>query len=195
MPRPRSDVEQRNRPYNETHQELIRTAVRIISERGVGSLSIVSLARELGVDRTTVYYHFRSRDDLLAEVKAWSADQLSKAFAVDDTREERIDYTIRYGIENPELIKLWIDDFVSGKDIRAIYPRWDVLLTSMQQQLDEDGIDLDIELFFFNMMMVGIIGPRIYKNSLHPEIDTETLVAKYRDELVRLFISSGVRRR
>ena len=30
----------------------------------------------------------------------------------------------RFVLENPELIKLWIEDFVSGKDIRDVYPRW-----------------------------------------------------------------------
>src|SRR5690625_6402983 len=32
----------------------------------------------------------------------------------------------RFVLENPELIKLWIDDFIAPGDIRDRYPLWDI---------------------------------------------------------------------
>lgn len=37
-------------------------------------------------------------------------------------QHERIDYITHFVLENPELIKLWIEDFVSTTDIRNSYP-------------------------------------------------------------------------
>src|SRR5512145_252185 len=101
----------RHRCFELTHLEMIEAAVRLISQKGVDSLSISEVARSTGMNRTTLYYHFSSRDALLDAVKAWSAEQLAKAFERTATQQERIDYITRFVLENPELIKLWIDDF------------------------------------------------------------------------------------
>src|ERR1700752_2067815 len=67
--------QKRNKGFEETHREMIETAVRLISEKGVEALSIAALARATGVNRTTVYYHFENREALIAAVKAWSSEQ------------------------------------------------------------------------------------------------------------------------
>ena len=68
-------IPRRNKGFDETHQELIETAVRMISERGTDALSITALAREMGINRTTVYYHFDSREALLHAVSSWATTQ------------------------------------------------------------------------------------------------------------------------
>ena len=62
----------RNRGFDDTHREMIETAVRLISEKGAEALSVAAIAREMGINRTTVYYHFQSREDLLQAVSAWA---------------------------------------------------------------------------------------------------------------------------
>ena len=62
----------RRRSYTQTHSEMIEAAIRLISQEGVASLSIAAVARESGVDRTTIYYHFKDRDALVEEFKAWA---------------------------------------------------------------------------------------------------------------------------
>ena len=62
MQKTRTTERKRNRGYEETHQSLIETAVRMLSEKGVEALSVSALARETGINRTTVYYHFDSRE-------------------------------------------------------------------------------------------------------------------------------------
>ena len=80
----------------ETLTSLIETAVRLISQKGAGALSNAAVARALKINRTTVYYHFRSREALLRAVKVWSAEQLSVAFRRDAPQQERIDYITRF---------------------------------------------------------------------------------------------------
>src|SRR5579864_4596165 len=111
--------QRRNKGFDATHQEMIETAVRLISEKGVDSLSISAIARSMGINRTTVYYHFETREGLIKAVKAWSSGKLAAAFKATATQQERIDHVTRFVLEYPDLIKLWIDDFLSPGDIRA----------------------------------------------------------------------------
>src|SRR5262245_18205954 len=108
---PSSAVQRRNKNFDQTHQQMIETAVRLLSEKGADALQLSAIAPVMARDRSTVYYHFPSRDDLIAGLKAWSSEQLAKAYAPVAPQSERTDYITRFVLENPELIKLWIDDF------------------------------------------------------------------------------------
>jgi AcrR family transcriptional regulator len=173
-----------NKGYDETHRALIETAVRLISEKGAEALSIAALARATGINRTTVYYHFAAREDLLAAVRHWSSEQLTVAFNGPAPQEERIDHISRFVLENPELIKLWIEDFVSGKDIRESYPQWDALVTGIGSLIGRSGADAEI---FCTLLITGaVIGPRIFRNSVCPDASDAEITARFRKEQQRL---------
>jgi AcrR family transcriptional regulator len=59
-PRRRSDGEQ-------THAAILDAAMRLASVEGLGSLTIGRLARELGISKSGVFAHFRSKERLQAE--------------------------------------------------------------------------------------------------------------------------------
>lgn len=192
MPTPTSSPRRRHRSYTESHQEMIETAVRLISEQGVASLSITELARAMGIDRTTVYYHFKDREALIAEVKTWASTQLVKAFSFDAPLEERIDYTTRYVLDHPELVKLWIDDFIAVGDIRNSFPLWDTMIDAFQPKAqDNPDSPIDAEVYFVNLLTSAIIGPRVFKNSVCPNADTDTVVRRFRVERIRLLQSNS----
>ncbi len=174
-------IPRRNKGFDETHQELIETAVRMISERGTDALSITALAREMGINRTTVYYHFDSREALLHAVSSWATAQLDKGMDYNLSQPERIGHISRFAIENPELIKLWIEDFVSGDDIRGSYSSWDVLVEGTRQRLAQEhpGEAIDAEIYCVMLLAASIIGPRVYRNSVNPAASTDEIVAKF----------------
>ena len=182
--------------YDDTHQEMIETAVRLISNQGVNAVSIAGVARAMGINRTTVYYHFKSREELIDAVKTWSAEQLAKAFNQDAPQQERIDYITRFVLENPELIKLWIEDLISPGDIRARYPQWDALVAGIKASLPvEDGVEqIDPEVYCVNLLTSAIIGPRVFKNSVDPSADIATIVQRFRGERQRLLKHSALLR-
>jgi len=184
----------RNKAFDETHSLLIDTAVRLISEKGVDALSLVELAREAGVNRTTVYYHFSDREALIGEVRGWSAAQLAKAFRTDATPFERGKYITRFVLENPELIKLWIDDFMARGDIRQRYPEWDNLVAGVAERFEKErpGEQIDPELYCVNMLTVAMIGPRIYHNSVRPDLDSETAIERFNRQQLRMLGHDGM---
>jgi AcrR family transcriptional regulator len=183
----KATVQRRNKGFDETHQELIETAVRLIAEKGVEAVSIAAVARATDINRTTVYYHFDSREALLDAVKAWSSEQLTRAFTGTAPQEERIDYITRFVLENPALIKLWIDDLIGVGDIRRSYPQWDALVRGMKSTLAADSDEeADAEVYCVILLTSAIIGPRVFKNSVSPKADTETVVRRFRLEQQRL---------
>ena len=181
----------RYQSFEDTHQELIKSAIKLIADKGVDALSIAALAREMGINRTTVYYHFDSREALIREVKAWSTKQLADAFIQDSPREDRIEHIYEFVLENPELQKMWIDDFLSEGDIRDRYPHWDELvdgISDLFKGTDREGV-IDPEVVCINLLTIAFINPRIYKNSVRPEATNEEIVKRFKAENLRLLRS------
>ncbi|KKI89142.1 TetR family transcriptional regulator [Bacillus sp. SA1-12] len=56
------------KPNVVTKEELIEAAKRCIVEKGMQSLTLKSVAEAAGISQGTVYYHFRSKDQLMLEI-------------------------------------------------------------------------------------------------------------------------------
>lgn len=183
----------RNKGFDETHREMIETAVRLISEKGAEALSIAALAREMGINRTTVYYHFDSREALLAAVTDWATEQLAKGMDLTMSQPERTSHISRFVLENPELIKLWIEDFVSGRNIRDCYTRWDELVGGIQRNFDAAMPEqkVDAEVYCVMMLASAIIGPRVFANSVRPGDNIDAIVEKFVREEQRTLKRDG----
>ena len=192
----RSRRPRRHKTFHETHRELIETAVRLISQQGVGALSNAAVARAMGIHRTTVYYHFDSREALLRAVKIWSAEQISMAFNRDAPQKERIDYITRFVLENPELIKLWIEEFLSPGDIRQSYPFWDALVEGIEARASAGRRReaVDAEVYCVMLLSSAIIGPRVFRNRVAPKEGTESIVQRFGNERQRLLKLDGLLR-
>jgi AcrR family transcriptional regulator len=190
-------TQRRHKCFEDSHQEMIETAVRLISREGVHSLSIAGVARAMGINRTTVYYHFDDRDALIKAVQAWSSEQLAKAFIPDAPQHERIDYVTRFVLENPELIKLWIEEFVSVGDIHDSYPHWDALVEGIKHLMADDASEepIDAEVYCVILLTSAIIGPRVFKNRVCHDEDTESVVRRFRKERQRLLKHGALFRR
>lgn len=167
---------------------LTDVAVRLFSEKGAEALSVSGLAREAGVNRTTVYYHFNSRDEMVAAIRDWSAQQLAKAFAPVAPQQDRARYITRFALEKAELMKLWIEDFLSPGDIRTRYPEWDRLVAGTRARLDAGLPDeaIDAEVYCAILLTVAMVAPRVYVNSVRPDLDPETAIARFTAEQMRM---------
>jgi AcrR family transcriptional regulator len=55
--------------------EILRTACDVIAERGLGATRTADVARAAGVSQALMFYHFESKEKLLAQAFEWAADQ------------------------------------------------------------------------------------------------------------------------
>ncbi len=183
--------QRRNKAFEETHAELIETAVRLIADKGVEALSMAALAREVGINRTTVYYHFDNREILIEEVKVWSAGMLADAFKPDKPPQVRMAHIYRFVLENPELLKMWIDDCLAAGDIRTLYPNWDELVSGIRSHFHDTELEgsVDPEVFCVNLLLNAFIGPLVFRQSVCPEADIAMVVDRFKTESMRMLQS------
>ncbi|MEJ5979055.1 helix-turn-helix domain-containing protein [Novosphingobium sp. PS1R-30] len=190
----------RNRTFDATHQALIEASVALISEKGVESLSVAGLARAVGMNRATVYYHFASREALLEAVSTWSSEQLTRGFASSESQQERIDFVARFVLENPDLIKLWIEQFIAPGDIRTRYPKWDEFIAASRQHGpgpsgEGDVGDIDVEVYCTFLLAGAIIGPRVFQSSVRPDLSEDEVIERFRVEQQRMLRRDGLLRK
>lgn len=69
MPAPSTppELSRRRSDGEQTHSDILETAMRLASMEGLGGLTIGRLATELGISKSGVYAHFRSKDRLQRE--------------------------------------------------------------------------------------------------------------------------------
>ena len=184
----------RNKSFDATHRALIQASVRLISEKGVEALSVAGLARAVGMNRATVYYHFADRQALLEAVSAWSSEQLTRGFKGPESQQERIDFVARFVLENPDLIKLWIEQFIAPGNIRDRYPKWDALVGANKDAplLDASGEPVDVEVYYTLMLTGAIIGPRVFHGSVRPDLGEADVVERFRAEHQRMLKRDGL---
>lgn len=184
--------QRRNRGFQQTHRELIETAVRLVSERGTDALSIAALARAAGLNRTTIYYHFENREALLAAVKDWSGEEIVRGMDLSSPRIDRISGISRFVLDNPELIKLWIDDFIDAGDIRGSYSCWDDLVAGVAQKFAAMGQEVDAEVYCVMLLTAAIIGPRVFAKGVAPELDPGVIAERFMREHLRALDRDGI---
>lgn len=194
MQKSRTANRKRNRGFEETHQTLIETAVRLLSDKGVDALSVAALAREAGLNRTTVYYHFPNRETMVDAVKAWSTEQIVRGMEVSAPQLDRMAAVNAFVLSNPALIKLWIDDFIAPGDVRTRYPRWDELVEGLGKSLSArfPGEEVDAEVYAVMMLASAIIGPRILQNSVAQDQDPAKISARFIAEHRRQLMRDGI---
>lgn len=177
-------AQRRNKGFDETHRELIATAVRLISEKGVEALSIAALSRAMGINRTTVYYHFEHRQALIDAVKQYSSHQLAKGMELGAPQPDRMGFIDHFVLENPELIKLWIEGFIGESDIRESYPEWDSLVEGIRRSFADafPGEEIDAEAYCAIMLTGAIVGLRVFRNSVLPGADIEIVIERFMAE-------------
>lgn len=169
----------------------------LISEKGIEALSVAELARAVSMNRATVYYHFADREALLEAVSSWSSEQLTRGFGGSESQQERIDFVARFVLENPDLIKLWIEQFIAPGDIRSRYPKWDEFIAANQRHplrgaAGGEAGEVDVEVFCTFLLAGAIIGPRVFRNSVRPDLSEEEVVERFRAEQQRMLRRDGL---
>ncbi|WP_080832257.1 TetR/AcrR family transcriptional regulator [Cohnella massiliensis] len=82
------------RPNRVKKEELIRSAQRRIQEKGLDQLTFKAVAEGAGVTQGTVYYHFRTKEQLLFEVVESLCND-SWRIAEDERKDGNVEETMR----------------------------------------------------------------------------------------------------
>ncbi len=90
------------RRRTDTRGEIQRTALRRFTDQGYDKTSLREIAEDLGVTKAAVYYHFRSKEEivesLVAEMAAALDELITWAGAAPSTHERRLELIRRLGV-------------------------------------------------------------------------------------------------
>lgn len=171
---------QRNRNYEDTHQLLIEKAGELILESGADGVSVSALARVTGINRSTIYYHFDTREALMDAAQKQSREQLAKGADGSVSRWVGIEHISDFFRNNPEVVASWVDNYIAVGDLRARYPQWDKLLAQLGDAFAELTADepCDTEVYCALVLTSAFMVPRSFANSEHPFDSMERILER-----------------
>lgn len=169
---PKPPRRQRRSDFLDTRRRIVAAARRQMGERGPESLTVSAVAHAAGLNRTTAYQHFRTRDAL---VRAVSEELIADVASYLETQRpivEHIDAVAAYFLEHPELARLAIHWLLSDSPL----PRAgkELFLHETRKIVEGGGArsDADPEMLGHLMMGVAVLWP------LHARIEFEDEAAR-----------------
>ncbi len=179
---------ERRSDFVETRRRIVAAARRQMGERGPESLTVSAVAHSAGINRTTAYQHFRTRDELVRavteEVLAEVAGRLESCRPV----VEHIDAIAGYFLEHPELARLAIYWLVSDSPL----PRAgkELFLQETRRVVESGGArgDADPEMLGHLMMGVAVLWPLHARIEFEDEAARRAATARLARELKRVLL-------
>jgi AcrR family transcriptional regulator len=96
-----------------TYLAILDAAEALMAERGPEGLSVSEVAHRAGVNRTTAYQHFRTREQVIAAVTARLSSEAKRILEAEMSLGERIDHVVKLHLERPEIARLWLFHMLS----------------------------------------------------------------------------------
>jgi AcrR family transcriptional regulator len=143
-------VSGRSRRTAELRREEILTAtLEVVESAGLAATRVSDVATALGVSPALVFYHFRTKDDLIAEAFAHAAERdvarLEEIAASEDAPLDRLRRMLKlYGPTGPATgWQLWIDAWALAQrehEIQAVMRRMDQRWCAVLREVVEAGV-------------------------------------------------------
>jgi AcrR family transcriptional regulator len=135
---------------DDRREEILRATVAQIAERGVAAIRVADVATALGISTALVFYHFRSKDRLVAKAFGYAArrdlDRLAEVVASGGTARERLVRALRLyhpsGSAAPGW-RLWIDGWSAAlrePELRRVCRRLDLRWRDTIAALIAEGV-------------------------------------------------------
>jgi AcrR family transcriptional regulator len=135
---------------DDRREEILRATVAQIAERGVAAIRVADVATALGVSTALVFYHFRSKDRLVAEAFAYAArrdlDRLAQVAGSGGSARQRLVRALRLyhpsGSAAPGW-RLWIDGWSAAlrePELRRVCRRLDLRWRDTIAELIAEGV-------------------------------------------------------
>jgi AcrR family transcriptional regulator len=150
-----------------TRRRILDAARALVAERGPESLTVSAVAHAAGLNRTTAYQHFRTRDELVNVVMQELIDEVGRLLDEPRPLPERIDYLADYFLEHPEIGRLALHLMLSESPFPA--GGWQRAISEVRRLAEGPGgrEGVDAEMLVQILMAVAILWP------LHARIEHE----------------------
>jgi len=192
-----------------TKEKILEAAAKCFSERGYTKTTMDKIAKEAGVSKGTLYWHFNSKEDLFVELKirhiARVLRQLEELFAQKKTFDLKLLDVIAMCFsslvpENREVARLSAEFLAEAtkipklnKMLRDQYERIQRLITStMEEAIEKGELRKDIDPKLISMILLAMLdGLELQWGILEIDFDWERMKTTILDVLMRGLKSKG----
>jgi TetR/AcrR family transcriptional regulator, cholesterol catabolism regulator len=150
-PRPKTNTI-RVKKHNMVREEILASATRLFADRGFRAVSLEEIAAELGYGKSSIYYYYNSKDDLLWGVYEYISErymtEAKKIYGMRASSAAQMSSLIRMHVlflaENKEWTTVFFRDISElpvdrQTDVRNIIVRYNWFFKSVYQQGVERG--------------------------------------------------------
>jgi AcrR family transcriptional regulator len=128
--------------------EIIDGAMKLFAQYGYHSTSLNDVASKIGVTKATLYYYFRSKDEIMRAILEKSMNRMDKALDLDkadlsprEKLRQFIQYHIIFGSDGAELAKITFDQMSAfPKRMRNALKSREKKVDAFLQGILEEGI-------------------------------------------------------
>jgi AcrR family transcriptional regulator len=115
--------------WNETHQNILRTAERLFATKGFNGTSMNEIVKESGVSKGAIYNHFESKErlflTLIDEQTEIGLEQAGTLFSEDDTYTDKVKKLIHMTFESSvncprEMCMMQIEFMVTASRLESL---------------------------------------------------------------------------
>lgn len=183
----------RRRDFEDSRRRLLDAARLILAERGPEALTVSEVAHRAGLNRTTAYQHFRTRDALTEAVMGETADELMGMLREPEHIWGELDRMVPFFSEHPELVRLTLHQLLAESPLPASgmksYLGW--IRKIVESRNAQPGIDA--EMLSYVLMCVGILWPLIARAQYEDEKSAQRATKRLTRELRRLLLHGVLR--
>lgn len=183
----------RRSDFQRTRESIVEAARRLMAGRGPESLTVSAVAHAAGINRTTAYQHFRTRDELVSAVSDELTQELGAYLATHRPVVEHLDAIAGYFLEHPELARLALYWLLSESPI----PRagMDLFRQETRKAAEEGGSpsDADPEMLGHLLVSVAVLWPLSVRIEFEGVDAQRAATARLARELKRLLLYGVLR--
>lgn len=129
--------------------EIIDAALKLFAQEGYHSTTLDEVAKVIGVSKATLYYYFRSKEEIIKAILNRSLDRMKQTLEIRklplSTREKLcqfIEYHITFAADNAELASITFEQLnILPKRSREVVKRKQREVVALLQDLLQQGAD------------------------------------------------------
>jgi len=188
MPDPSATDRSQRSDARHSRQALLAAARALVAESGPDGLTVVSVARRAGLNRSTAYQHFDNRDELVAAVGAEFARELRGMLREPRRFGEQIDFFVQYFLDHPDIARIWMFHLLSGQG--DVGSGWEDYISALGRLADSSRSQtgVDAEMLGVIGMTSALVWSLMARARSTDEAEARADTTRFARELKRLFL-------
>jgi AcrR family transcriptional regulator len=160
----------------DTKKRILEESEKLFADKGFDSTGIDEIAKNVGITKSVIYYHFKNKDEILQRMMEIFFDdalefkkQIADLYFADPKKylKQAIVETIKFGESRKQMAKILLMESIKNSDQVPLFKYWEErapVLTEMHKEKIKDITTSDIMLQAFFMHYLPYLGYLVFSD-------------------------------